>query len=200
MPPAGLRGYRRGEARERRQTRVAHTQNGKADRDEGGAHSRGVGCAGPWHLEILGAEVAPIPSSPKRGSRGTTSVPRCWLIVVNEIRMAVCAAQFEESVLGRAPGVDHLGDVDASVLKDQRAWRLLAAMGYAVLHTNRNDLSPVSPGQTSQKLNDDPLPVGEVGGTRRRKGYQPCPLSPSVVPSVAQRRIRRVNPGPAALI
>jgi hypothetical protein len=56
--------------------------------------------------------------------------------VANEIRIAVCAAQLEVPVLGREPGVDHLGDADATVLKDQRAWRLLAAMACVTLNTN----------------------------------------------------------------
>ena len=56
--------------------------------------------------------------------------------MANEICIAVCASQFEVPVVGREPGVDHLGDVDAAVPKDQRAWRLLAAMAGVALDAN----------------------------------------------------------------
>jgi hypothetical protein len=58
------------------------------------------------------------------------------LIVANEIRIPVCAPQFEVPVLGREPRVEHLGDIDATVSKNQRAWRLLAAVTRVALHTN----------------------------------------------------------------
>jgi hypothetical protein len=59
------------------------------------------------------------------------------LIVSNEIRIAVGAAQFEVPVVGRQPGVDNLRDRDATVSKNQRAWRLLAAMAGVALDANR---------------------------------------------------------------
>ena len=46
------------------------------------------------------------------------------------------ASQFEVPVVGRQPGVDHLRDGDATVSKNQRAWRLLAAMACVALDAN----------------------------------------------------------------
>jgi hypothetical protein len=58
------------------------------------------------------------------------------LIVANEIRIAVCASQFEVPVVGRQPGVDNLRDRDATVSENQRAWSLFAAMAGVALDTN----------------------------------------------------------------
>jgi hypothetical protein len=41
-------------------------------------------------------------------------------------------------VVGREPRVEHLGDIDAPVAKNQRAWRLLAAVTRVALDTNRD--------------------------------------------------------------
>ena len=56
--------------------------------------------------------------------------------MANEIGIAVGAPQFEVPVVGREPRVEHLGDLDATVSKDQRAWRLLAAVTRVALDTN----------------------------------------------------------------
>ena len=56
--------------------------------------------------------------------------------MANEISMTVCAHQFEVAVVGCKPCVKHLGDVDATVSKNQRAWRLLAAVARVALDTN----------------------------------------------------------------
>ena len=47
--------------------------------------------------------------------------------MADEIRIAVSAFQFEVPVVGCQPRVEHLGDVDALVSKNQRAWRLTFA-------------------------------------------------------------------------
>jgi hypothetical protein len=86
---------------------------------------------------VQGTDVPSIPSSGKVSGAEHRQFPAVGsLIVANEIRIAVCAAHFEVPVLGREPGVDNLGDVDATVLKNQRAWRLLAAMACVTLNTN----------------------------------------------------------------
>ena len=56
--------------------------------------------------------------------------------MANEIGIAVCAPQFEVPVVGCEPRVKHLGDIDATVAKNQRAWRLLAAVTGVALDTN----------------------------------------------------------------
>ena len=56
--------------------------------------------------------------------------------MAHEIRIAIRASQFEVPVLGCQPCVKYLDDVDASVSKDQRAWRLLAAMAGVAFDTN----------------------------------------------------------------
>ena len=56
--------------------------------------------------------------------------------MADEIRIAVCASQFEVPVVGRQPRVEHFRDGDAPVPKNQRAWRLLAAMACVALDTN----------------------------------------------------------------
>src|SRR5207244_7927606 len=58
------------------------------------------------------------------------------LIVADEIRITVCASQLEVPVVGRQPRVKHLRDGDASVSKNQCAWRLLATMAGVALDTN----------------------------------------------------------------
>ena len=57
------------------------------------------------------------------------------LIVTYEISITVCAPQFEVPVVGRQPRVEHL-DIDATAPKNQRAWRLLAAVTCIALDTN----------------------------------------------------------------
>jgi hypothetical protein len=61
------------------------------------------------------------------------------LIVANEIRIAVCASQFEVPVIGRQPGIEHLRDGDAPISKDQRTWRLLATMAGVALDTDSEE-------------------------------------------------------------
>ena len=56
--------------------------------------------------------------------------------MAHEIRIAIRASQFEVPVLGCQPRVKYLDDVDASVSKDQRAWRLLAAMAGVAFDTD----------------------------------------------------------------
>jgi hypothetical protein len=90
--------------------------------------------------KILGADVASIPSSANVAHAEQRQFPDVGsLIVANQIRIAVCASQFEVPVLGREPGVDHLSDVDATVPEDQRAWRLLAAMACVALNTDTEE-------------------------------------------------------------
>ena len=59
--------------------------------------------------------------------------------MAHEIRIAIRASQFEVPVLGSQPRVKYLDDVDASVSKDQRAWRLLAAMAGIALDANAEE-------------------------------------------------------------
>jgi hypothetical protein len=63
------------------------------------------------------------------------------LVVANEIRVTVRGLQFEIPIVGREPGVDHLGDVDATIPKDQTAWRLLAAVARVALDANTEQLA-----------------------------------------------------------
>ena len=56
--------------------------------------------------------------------------------MTNEIRIAICASQFEVPVVWRQPRVDNLRDGDASVSENQCAWRLLAAMACVALDAN----------------------------------------------------------------
>jgi hypothetical protein len=56
--------------------------------------------------------------------------------VANEIRIAVGTFPFEVPVVGRQPCVDHLRDNDATVTKNQNAWRLLAPVARVALDTN----------------------------------------------------------------
>jgi hypothetical protein len=53
--------------------------------------------------------------------------------VADEIRITVCAFQLEISVVGRQPGVEYLRDGYPMVTKNERAWRLLAAMACVAL-------------------------------------------------------------------
>ena len=48
-------------------------------------------------------------------------------------------------MIGRQPCVEHLGDIDASVSKDQRAWRLLAAMAGVAICANSEGALIVHP-------------------------------------------------------
>ena len=59
--------------------------------------------------------------------------------MANEVRVAVCASQFEVPVVGREPCVEHFGDINATVSKSQRAWRLLTTMTGVALDTNREE-------------------------------------------------------------
>ena len=56
--------------------------------------------------------------------------------MADEIRIAICGFEFEVPVVGRQPCIEHLSDIDASVSKDQRAWRLLAAMAGVAFDAN----------------------------------------------------------------
>jgi hypothetical protein len=56
--------------------------------------------------------------------------------VANEIRIAVGASQFDVPVVGRQPRGDNFRDGDATVSKNQCAWRLLAAMACVALDVN----------------------------------------------------------------
>jgi hypothetical protein len=58
------------------------------------------------------------------------------LIVTNEIRIAVCASQFEVPVVWREPRVEHLRDGDATVTENQCTGRLLAAMARVAFDAN----------------------------------------------------------------
>jgi hypothetical protein len=58
------------------------------------------------------------------------------LIVADEIGITVCAFQLEIPVIGRKPGVEYLRDGYPMVTKNQRAWRLLAAMACVTLDTD----------------------------------------------------------------
>jgi hypothetical protein len=79
----------------------------------------------------------PIPSSANAFRSEHRELPGVGsLIVANEIRITVCASQLEISVVGRQPGVEYLRDGYPTVTKNQRAWRLLAAMAGVALNTN----------------------------------------------------------------
>ena len=56
--------------------------------------------------------------------------------MANEIGIAVCVPQFEVPVVGSEPRVKHLDDIDAMASKNQRPWRLLAAVTRVALDTN----------------------------------------------------------------
>jgi hypothetical protein len=62
-------------------------------------------------------------------------------VVTDEICVTVCACEFEISIVGREPSVDHLRDGDATVTENQRAWRLLAPMAGVALDTNAENAS-----------------------------------------------------------
>jgi hypothetical protein len=59
--------------------------------------------------------------------------------VADEIGITVCACQLEVPIVGRQPRVEHVRDGDAPVSKNQRAWRLLAAMAGVALDTNAEE-------------------------------------------------------------
>src|SRR5712692_3721553 len=62
------------------------------------------------------------------------------LMMANEVCIAVCAPQFEVPVVGRQPRVDNIRDGDATVSKNQRAWRLLAAVACITLDAKSEEL------------------------------------------------------------
>jgi hypothetical protein len=116
------------------------------------------------------------------------------LIVADEISIAVCASQFEVPVIGRQPGVEHFHDGDATGTKNQRAWRLLAAMAGVALDINEQEpllthAITYDP-WTDRKMRGRALRSDELGmrthgalGTltdstcptlRKPKGLQPC--------------------------
>jgi hypothetical protein len=93
---------------------------------------------GIW--KILSADDAHIASSGNVSRAEQRQFPGVGsLIVANEIRIPVCAAQFEVPVRGREPGVDHLGDIDATVSNNQRTWSLLAAVACVALDTDTEE-------------------------------------------------------------
>ena len=59
--------------------------------------------------------------------------------MADEICIAVCTLQFEIPVVGRQPRVEHFRDGDATISKNQRAWRLLAAMAGVALDANAEE-------------------------------------------------------------
>src|SRR5207248_5143930 len=58
------------------------------------------------------------------------------LIVADEIRITVCAFHLEIPTVWCQPGVEYLRDRYPTVAKNQRAWRLLAAMACVALNTD----------------------------------------------------------------
>src|SRR6266705_2854219 len=81
--------------------------------------------------------VLPIPSSANAFRSEHRELPGVGsLIVADEIRITVYAFQLEISVVGRQPGVEYLRDGYPMVTKNQRAWRLLAAMACVALNTD----------------------------------------------------------------
>ena len=59
--------------------------------------------------------------------------------MADEIRITVRAFQLEISVVGRQPGVEYHRYRYSMVTKNQRAWRLLAAMAGVALDTNAEE-------------------------------------------------------------
>src|SRR5437870_3279351 len=81
-----------------------------------------------------GTDVLPIRSSDNALRSEHRELPGAGsLIVADEIRVTVCAFQLEISVVGRQPGVQYLRDGYPMVTKNERAWRLLAAMACVAL-------------------------------------------------------------------
>src|SRR6266705_3162647 len=81
--------------------------------------------------------VLPIPSSANAFRSEHRELPGVGsLIVADEIGITVSAFQLEISVVGRQPGVEYLRDGYPMVTKNQRAWRLLAAMACVALNTD----------------------------------------------------------------
>ena len=60
--------------------------------------------------------------------------------MADEIRVAICASQFEVPVLGRQPGVEHFRDGDATISENQRAWCLLAAVTGVALDADAEEV------------------------------------------------------------
>src|SRR6059036_3924300 len=82
-----------------------------------------------------GTDVLPISSSANAFRSEQRELPCVGsLIVADEIRITVCAFQLEISVVGRQPGVEYLRDGYPMLTKNQRAWRLLAAMACVALN------------------------------------------------------------------
>ena len=61
------------------------------------------------------------------------------VIVADQIRIAIGTSQLEVPVLWCKPRIEHFGDGDATVTKDQRAWRLLAAMAGVAFDANSEE-------------------------------------------------------------
>src|SRR5207244_2580217 len=69
------------------------------------------------------------------------------LIAAHEIGIAVRSSHLEGPVVGREPRVERLGDIDATISKQQRAWRLLAAVACVAFDTNNEEwlfIHPIS--------------------------------------------------------
>jgi hypothetical protein len=84
-----------------------------------------------------GTDVLPLPSSAHAFRSEHRELPGVGsLIVADELRITVCAFQLEISVVGRQPDVQYLRDGYPTVTKNQRAWRLVAAMARVALDTD----------------------------------------------------------------
>jgi len=91
--------------------------------------------------DVHGTDILPIPSSADAFRSEHRELPGVGsLIVADEIRITVCAFQLEISVVGRQPGVEYLRDGYPTVTKNQRAWRLLAAVARMTLDANAKQL------------------------------------------------------------
>jgi hypothetical protein len=89
-----------------------------------------------------GADVLLMPSSVDALRAEHRQLPAVGaLIVADEIGVVVRSSQFEVPVVWRQPGVEHFGDGDATISKNERAWRLLAAVACVALDTNAKQLS-----------------------------------------------------------
>ena len=69
------------------------------------------------------------------------------LIVADEIGVAVGTSEFEVTVAGRQPGVEHFRDDYATISKNQYARRLFAAVACVTLDANAKQL-PLSHGSS----------------------------------------------------
>jgi hypothetical protein len=87
------------------------------------------------------ADALLMPSSVNAFRAEHRQLPRVRsLIVANEVRVAIRASHFEVPVVWRQPRVEHFRDGDAMISKNQRAWRLLAAMACIALDANAKQL------------------------------------------------------------